>query len=54
MEAMLEKKRGKAMDKVAAVAMEYATKYYAASMQGKTLSKSETDSYEKKLNAAMK
>jgi hypothetical protein len=54
LESMLEKKRGKTMDKVAAVAMEYATKYYAASMGGKELGKGETDSYEKKLMAAMK
>jgi len=52
-EAMLEKEKGKQMDKVAAVAYEYVTKYYAASMQGKQLSKSETDAYEKKLTAAM-
>ena len=54
LESMLDEKRGKTMDKVAAVAMEYATKYYAPAMQGKELGKSETDSYEKRLMAAMK
>lgn len=53
MESMLEKQMGKQMDKVAAIASEYVHKYYAASMQGKTLSKAETDAFEKKLNAAM-
>ena len=53
MEAKLEKGMGKQMDKVATIMVEYAHKYYAASMKGKKLSQSETDAYEKKLNAAM-
>lgn len=53
MEAMLEKAKGKQMDKVASVAFEYVTKYYAASMQGKALTKSEADAFEKRLNDAM-
>ncbi len=53
MEALLEKKMGKQMDKFAAIAFEYTTKYYTASMQGKTLSKGDTDAFEKKLNDAM-
>lgn len=53
MEAMLEKTMGKQMDNVASVAFEYAVKYHMAVMQGKTLPKSETDAFEKKLSAAM-
>ncbi len=53
-EARLEKKMGKGMDKLADVAFDYVSKYYAASMQGKKLSGSETDAFEKKLNEAMK
>jgi len=53
-EARLEKKMGKGMEKLADIAFEYVSKYYSASMQGKTLPKSETDAFEKKLNDAMK
>ncbi|VVC00574.1 Uncharacterised protein [uncultured archaeon] len=53
-EARLEKKSGKQMEKVADIAFEYVHKYYALSMQGKKMPKSETDAYEKKLNDAMK
>ena len=52
-EAKLEKTMGKSMGKVADIAFEYVHKYYAAAMKGKTLPKSETDAFEKKLNAAM-
>ncbi len=53
-ESMLEKKMGKHMDKVAAVAFEYVSKYYGAKMKGKEFPKSETDAFEKKLMDAMK
>ena len=53
MEARLEKTMGKQMGKVADIMTEYAHKYYAAAMQDKQLSKSETAAFEKKLNEAM-
>lgn len=53
MEAKLEKTMGKQMDKVADIMMDYVHKYYAASMKGKEFPKSETEAFEKKLNAAM-
>ncbi len=52
-EAKLMKAKGKQMEKVATVAFEYVTKYYMATMQGKKFPQSETDAFEKKLNAAM-
>lgn len=54
MESIMEKKMGKQMEKTAAVAFEYAHKYYGAKMQGKELPKSETEAFEKKLNDSMK
>ena len=52
-EAKLEKKMGKELDKVASIAFEYASKYYAAAMKGNPLPRSETEDFEKKLNEAM-
>lgn len=53
-EARLEKKMGRGMEKLADVAFDYVSKYYAAAMQEKKLSNAETEAFEKKLNDAMR
>ncbi|MFA6214063.1 MAG: hypothetical protein WC717_02180 [Candidatus Micrarchaeia archaeon] len=54
LEAMIEKRNGKEMDRVASVAYDYAHRLYALKMDGKEMPKGAAEEFEKKLMAAMK